>query len=356
LVSHVRLHDFRSYGRQELELAQGLVLVVGPNGAGKTNLLEGIHLGSQGFSFRTRRDAGVVRFGTDTARVELRGLVREATPFATQITVGRGGAKQIELDGAAVQSHEELRRRLSVLVFTPDRLAVVKGSPAIRRRYLDRMISRLSPSKASLSAEYGAALTQRNAALRRVRAGLLERDAVGPWTDAVARLGDDLERARGETVAVIAPRFSEEAAVLGLATADLRYPASEVTVDALEERLERDVERGTTGIGPHLQDVELAAAGTELRTYGSQGQQRVAMLALLLAELRALSSERAETPLLLLDDVLSELDDGRRRALLNSVPAGCQVLVTSTTERAVPADAPAPAQVIEVAAGTARQR
>ena len=355
-MSHVRLHDFRSYGRQELELAQGLVLVVGPNGAGKTNLLEGIHLGSQGFSFRTRRDAGVVRFGADAARVELRGLVREATPFATQITVGRGGTKQIELDGAAVRSHEELRRRLSVLVFTPDRLAVVKGSPAIRRRYLDRMISRLSPSKASLPAEYGAALAQRNAALRRVRAGLLERDAVGPWTDAVARLGDDLERARGETVAVIAPRFSEEAEGLGLAAADLRYPASEVTVDALEERLERDVERGTTGIGPHLQDVELTAAGTELRVYGSQGQQRVAMLALLLAELRALSNERAETPLLLLDDVLSELDDGRRRALLNSVPAGCQVLVTSTTERAVPADVPAPAQVIEVAAGTARQR
>ncbi len=243
-----------------------------------------------------------------------------------------------------------------MLVFTPDRLAVVKGSPAIRRRYLDRMISRLFPSKAALPAEYGAALAQRNAALRRVRAGLLERDAVGPWTDAVARLGDDLERARGETVAVIAPRFSEEAEGLGLAAADLRYPASEVTVDALEERLERDVERGTTGIGPHLQDVELTAAGTELRVYGSQGQQRVAMLALLLAELRALSNERAETPLLLLDDVLSELDDGRRRALLNSVPAGCQVLVTSTTERAVPADAPAPAQVIEVAAGTARQR
>jgi DNA replication and repair protein RecF len=243
-----------------------------------------------------------------------------------------------------------------VLVFTPDRLAVVKGSPAIRRRYLDRMISRLSPSKAVLPAEYGAALAQRNAALRRVRAGLLERDAVDPWTEAVARLGDDLERARGETVAVITPRFSEEAEVLGLAAAGLRYQASEVTVDALEERLERDIQRGTTGIGPHLQDVELTAAGTELRTYGSQGQQRVAMLALLLAELRALSNERAETPLLLLDDVLSELDDGRRRALLNSVPSGCQVLVTSTTERAVPADAPAPAQVIEVAAGTARQR
>ncbi len=106
-MSHVRLHDFRSYGRQELELAQGLVLVVGPNGAGKTNLLEGIHLGSQGFSFRTRRDAGVVRFGADAARVELRGLVREATPFATQITVGSRGH---EANRARRRSGPESRR------------------------------------------------------------------------------------------------------------------------------------------------------------------------------------------------------------------------------------------------------
>ena len=111
------------------------------------------------------------------------------------------------------------------------------------------MVGRLSPAKASLPAEYGAALAQRNAALRRVRAGLVQSDAVDPWTAAVARLGDDLERARGETVAVIAPRFSEEADGLGLAGADLRYPASEVTVDALEERLERDVERGITASG-----------------------------------------------------------------------------------------------------------
>ena len=238
-MSHVRLHDFRSYGRQELELGQGLDARRRPerrrqdepargDPSGHTGVLVSDAEGCRRRPFRGRRCPGGAA-----------GLVREATPFATQITVGRGGTKQIELDGAAVRSHEELRRRLSVLVFTPDRLAVVKGSPAIRRRYLDRMISRLSPSKAALPAEYGAALAQRNAALRRVRAGLLERDAVGPWTDAVARLGDDLERARGETVAVIAPRFSEEAEGLGLAAADLRYPASEVTVDALEERLER---------------------------------------------------------------------------------------------------------------------
>ncbi len=244
-----------------------------------------------------------------------------------------------------------------MLVFTPDRLAVVKGSPAIRRRYLDRMIGRLSPSKAALPAEYGAALAQRNAALRRVRAGLLERDALGPWTDAVARLGDDLERARGETVALIAPRFSEEAEGLGLAAADLRYPASEVTVDALEERLERDVERGTTGIGPHLQDVELTAAGTELRVYGSQGQQRVAMLALLLAELRALSNERAEPAPA---PARRRSERARRRPPQGSPRqrAGRAARCSSPRRPSgpLPADVPAPAQVIEVAAGTARQR
>ena len=355
-MSHVRLHDFRSYSRQELELAEGLVLIVGPNGAGKTNLLEGVHLGAQGFSFRTRRDVGVVRFGAEASRVELRGRARGETPFATRITVERGGAKKIVLDGASVRSHEELRRRLAVLVFTPDRLAVVKGSPAIRRRYLDRMIGRLVPSSASLSTEYGAALGQRNAALRRMRAGLVDREAVAPWTAAVARLGVELERARNEVVAAIAPGFTQEAAKLGLPSADLGYVSSEVSVEALDERLATDVERGTTSVGPHLQDVELSADGRELRIYGSQGQQRVAMLALLLAEARALSEATAEAPMLLLDDVLSELDDDRRTSLLGGVPAGCQVLVTSTTDRAVPAGAPRPAQVIDVAAGSARER
>ena len=355
-MSHVRLHDFRSYSRQELELAEGLVLVVGPNGAGKTNLLEGVHVGSQGFSFRTRRDAGVVRFGAEAARVELGGRSRGETPFATRVTVERGGAKKIDLDGAGVRSHEELRRRLAVLVFTPDRLAVVKGSPAIRRRYLDRMIGRLLPSSAALSAEYGAALGQRNAALRRMRASLVDRDAVAPWTAAVARLGVELERARHEVVVAIAPGFTQEAEKLGLSSAELGYVSSEVSVEVLDDRLATDVERGATSVGPHLQDVELSAEGRELRVYGSQGQQRVAMLALLLAEARVLSDAAAEAPLLLLDDVLSELDDDRRTSLLDGVPAGCQVLVTSTTDRAVPAGAPRPAQVIDVAAGSARER
>jgi DNA replication and repair protein RecF len=166
----------------------------------------------------------------------------------------------------------------------------------------------------------------------------------------------ELERARNEVVASIASGFTQEAAKLGLPSADLGYVSSEVSVEALDERLATDVERGTTSVGPHLQDVELSADGRELRIYGSQGQQRVAMLALLLAEARALSEATAEAPMLLLDDVLSELDDDRRTSLLGGVPAGCQVLMTSTTDRAVPVGAPRPAQVIDVAAGSARER
>jgi DNA replication and repair protein RecF len=356
VVSHVLLRDFRSYGRQELDLAAGFVLVVGANGAGKTNLLEAVHVGSQGFSFRTRRDSTAVRLGTPSARVELLGFAGAGTPFMTAVTIEREGAKRIDLNGARIQSQEDLRRELPVLAFTPDRLSVVKGGPAVRRTYLDRAVGRLAPAKASVPAEYASALAQRNAALRHARFEGKNRSAVGPRTSTLVRLGQELDRARAEAVAELGPLFSEEAARLGLAAAQVGYHASGMTAEALEARLEPDIDRGTTGIGPHLQDIELTASGSDLRTYGSQGQQRLAVLALLLAEARAIAATRGEHPLLLLDDVLSELDDGRRAALLGGAPGDCQMLVTSTTERAVPPDAPPPAQVIEVTGGVARPR
>jgi DNA replication and repair protein RecF len=355
VVSHVLLHDFRSYDRQELDLAEGFVLIVGANGAGKTNLLEAVHLGSQGFSFRTRRAATAIRLGAPAARIDLHGHARTGTPFTTKATVERSGANRFELNGALIGSQEELRRELPVLAFTPDRLAVVKGGPIIRRAYLDRAIGRLAPAKAATPREYSSALAQRNAALRRARLGTTL-DAVDPWTATLARLGQELDSARADTVGLLAPLFAEEAERLGLPLARLGYRPSDITVEALDARLEQDVERGMTGLGPHLRDVELTAAGSDLRTYGSQGQQRLAVLALVLAEARAIAAARDESALLLLDDVLSELDDRRRTALLSGVPLDCQMLVTSTTERAVPPGAPVAAQIVDVAGGLARSR
>ena len=331
------------------------MLVVGPNGAGKTNLLEAIHVGAQGFSFRTRRDSLAVRFGTPAARVEVHGRVSGGTPFATAATLESGGRKELVLNGAAAATADDLRRLLPVLAFTPDRLAVVKGSPLVRRTYLDRAIGRLSPARAERPSEYARALAQRNAALRRVRGGLADRAVLEPWNAALVTLAGKLDEAREETVARLAAPFAELAERLGLPGAQLSYRRHAVDAEVLARRLDRDLERASTGAGPHLADLAVSAGGVDLRAFGSQGQQRLAVLSLVLAEARALAEARDELPLLLLDDVLSELDDRRRTALLAATD-GHQVLVTATSERALPAGARTPDQVIDVVPGEAKPR
>ena len=321
--------------------------MVGLNGAGKTNLLEAVHVGAQGFSPRTRAEPRLVRFGERAARVRLEGRESDVA-VGTEVTVIPGEGKRIVVNGAPVGSAEELRARLTALAFVPERLAVVKGGPAVRRAYTDRMLGRVFPSQAAVPAEYGRALAQRNEALRRVRAGASTREAVDPWTERVAAFGTALDGARARLVALLAPGFAAHAATLGLAGASLAYEERALLVDDLDARLERDLERGTTGLGPHLRDVEIRAGDRELRGFGSQGEQRTAVLALLLAEAAALADRRGTPPLLLLDDVLSELDTDRRRALLAALPAGGQTLVSATSRDALPAGTRMPAQVVEV--------
>jgi DNA replication and repair protein RecF len=323
------------------------VLVTGPNGAGKTNLLEALHVGSQGFSPRTRVDARLVRFGEATARVTLAGSEGES-PVETQVDLQSGRGKEVRLNGAVLASGEELRLRLCALAFTPDRLAVVKGGPLVRRAYFDRMLGRLFPARAQLPGEFGRAVAQRNAALRRVRVGESSRDALEPWTQTVAELGTELDRRRGELVRLLAAGFRERGELLGLVEATIAYEERGLTVEDLNARLDRDVERGTTGAGPHLQDVRVTSGGRDLRSFGSQGEQRTAVLALVVAEAELLADLRGTPPLLLLDDVFSELDERRRLALVAGLPAGAQTLVTATERHAYPAEGQEPSLVVSV--------
>lgn len=331
-------------------LQPGLVLAVGPNGAGKTNLLEALHVGTQGFSPRTRNDRQLIRFGAEEARVAVSGS-RAGAPVAVEVRLAAGAAKSATLNGAQLRAVEHLRGELTTLVFTPDRLGVVKGAPATRRAYFDRALGRLSPARAQLPADYGVALAQRNASLRRVAAGVSSRAAIGPWTAQVAALAGQLVAARREAVALLAPPFAAHAAAFGLGAAELRYEGEPPTAEELEERLDRDLARGVTGAGPHLDDVAVTAGGAELRGFGSQGEQRIAVLALLLAEADLVTERRGSPPLLLLDDVLSELDPSRRRILVECVAARGQTLVTATDAAMLPAD---PDQRVEVRDGTAR--
>ena len=324
-----------------------MVLVTGPNGSGKTNLLEALHVGTQGFSPRSRSDAQLVRFGAAASHVRLRGVNGEAR-FEADVTLGPREARKARLNGGALTSAEQLRHELRTLVFTPDRLAVVKGAPAVRRAYLDRTVSRMFPSRATLPLEYAAAVGQRNAALRRLAIGASSTDALTPWTESVVMLGSRLVAAREDALALLAPVFTGCAESLGLAGATLSYEGEPVTAAEYEQRLPRDLERGLTGAGPHLHEIRLEADGRDLRSYGSQGEQRIAVLALVLAEARTLTERVGSRPLVLLDDVLSELDGERRHALAALVAGVGQTMLTATAAHAFPGD---PAQSLLVSPG-----
>jgi DNA replication and repair protein RecF len=320
------------------------VLVVGDNGTGKTNLLEAMHVGTQGFSPRTRTDTRMIRSGQEAAMVGLQ-LSRGGVPHEVRVKLAAGAGKSAELDGSRLASAESLRREFPTLVFTPDRLAVVKGGPAVRRAYLDRVLARLFPPRAGLPQEYAAALAQRNASLRRVQLSFSPREALAPWTERVAALGGLLVEARRETAALLEPGFRERLEEFGLPGGTLVYEGEPPSAAALEGRLELDIQRGTTGLGPHLDDLAISA-GRDLRGFGSQGEQRLGVLSLLLAEAALLSP----APLLLLDDVLSELDSRRREVLAASVAGLGQTVITTTHASQLPAE---PSQIVEVTPGSA---
>jgi DNA replication and repair protein RecF len=321
---------------------------VGANGVGKTNLLEAVHVATQGFSPRTRTDSQVVRFGAEGARAAVSGR-RGEVGLELEVTVRRGEGKRAKLNGAPLRAAEQLRSLVSTLVFTPDRLGVVKGPPAARRAYFDRVLGRFAPARAALPAEYGAAVAQRNASLRRVAAGVSVRDAIEPWSERVATLGAELVAARLETLELLALSFAVRADELGLGDVALTYEGEPPTLEGLDLALPRDLDRGVTSLGPHLDDVVLSADGRDLRSFGSQGEQRLVLLALLLAEAETIADRTGVPPLLLLDDVLSELDPGRRTILAARVRSAGQALVTATDAAMLPA---APDQLLEVTPGT----
>ena len=334
----VRGAEFRCYQRVEVELPPGLVGVVGPNGAGKTALIEMIHFGLLGYSPRTSNEAQVVRFGADVTRVESRAQA-EGREVTVEIGYRPGEPKRVSVDGVPERSMDGLLARFPVLVFTPDRLRLVQGPPALRRAYFDRVLVRLWPVLAAQSSEYGRRLAQRNHLLRRVRAGAVGPDALDPWDRLLGEAAEQVIAARARLVSRLAGPFARRLDQLGgdPGADPLRYqpnvPPGTSVQDTLRERRSRDVERAATGAGPHLDEVVLLEHERDLRLYGSQGEQRRALLALLLAEADLLTEERDELPLLLLDDVTGELDADRRALLLAAVEPFAQTIVT-TTDRA----------------------
>ncbi len=357
-VNGLALRDFRSHADVRVVLGEGLTVVFGPNGAGKTNLLEGLYFGCTGRSCRTTNEREVVRFGAATTRVLVQAEAEDG-PHQTAVGFTPGQTKRLQVDGANVERLIDAPTRPLVSVFMPDRLELIKGPPALRRAHVDQLTAALWPARRDVRRTYGQALAQRNALISRLRTGRASREALATWDLQLARSGAELMRERRRALDAVGELTQRTGAALGLEPElTLRYrPRSQSTepeglLEELRTRVDADIERGFTGHGPHRDELSLSLDGRELRAYGSQGQQRVSLLALLLAEREAIAAHRGTPPLMLLDDVMSELDSPRREALVDLLRQGHgQAVITTTDVEHVPGATDEGVVRIAIAAG-----
>jgi DNA replication and repair protein RecF len=345
LVTAIEARPVRSLERARVELEPGIVSVIGPNGVGKTNLVEALYFALTGRSFRTSDRRDLIPFGESLARAEA--TVRDGDGLERRLlaSISRTEGRRHLLDGAPAEPATLTRSRPPVAVFAPDRLTLIKGPPAERRAHIDGFLAARWPSRTELRKHYGQALAQRNALVARVAAGHGAAADLDVWDAGLAEVAALLIAAREEAVAELAEPFSATAAELGLGPGvSLEYApraagSAEEIRAGIEQRREQDIRLGRSSWGPHLDELKIAIEGRSLRRYGSQGQQRAALLALLFAEREALLAARRVTPLLLLDDVMSELDPGRRERLVERLGDGGQALLTAADEESRPSAA-----------------
>jgi DNA replication and repair protein RecF len=359
IVQSLSVRHFRSYAHAEVGLAPSVTVVVGDNGAGKTNLLEALYFGAVGRSCRTKVDAQAIQFDQSVARVELEGYEGDEQ-HSLAVAIDRAEGKTFFADEAKVDSFEPFEWRPPTAVFMPDRLELVKGAPGVRRGHLDQFVAAIWPARRANRQAYAQALAQRNALVSRGGA----QSQLDVWDRELARTAAALIADRTEAVELLREEFGELAGELGLADSpSLRYrtvsgidPSDEQAfVAALQERREADLRRGFTTFGPHRDELVLSQGGRELRAYSSQGQQRTALLALLLTECGVIAEQTGRTPLVLLDDVMSELDATRRQLLVERVAKIGQVMITTTEAEHVP-QSTAVEQVLEVTPGKVAAR
>ncbi len=365
-VLAVQLRDFRTYARAEAALGPGLTVVHGPNGAGKSNLLEALYFGCTGRSPRTRNERELVRFDAEATRVVVR-CTDGAHEHELSVAYGAGAAgeravKRLTVDGAPVERLLDADFRPLLSFFEPDRLELLKGAPTLRRAHLDQLVAALWPLRANDRREYARVLAQRNALLARIRAGRASQTTLAAWDRELAGFALAVRDHRDAAVTLLADPFRARAHQLGLAgDAELRYRPRTRAADVeefvaeLAARLPSDLERGFSGHGPHRDELAILRDTRELRLYGSQGEQRLALLAVLLAERDVLARERRRMPIMLLDDVMSELDAERRELLAGELAAAGQSVVATTDLAHVPGAGEARVARLRVSSGAILQ-
>ncbi|WP_125079026.1 DNA replication/repair protein RecF [Mycobacterium sp. P7213] len=358
-VRHVGLRDFRSWAHVDLELEPGATVLVGPNGFGKTNLVEALWYSSTLGSHRVATDAPLIRSGATRAVVSTI-VVNEGRELAVDLEIAAGRANKVRLNRAPVRHAREVVGVLRAVLFAPEDLALVRGDPGERRRYLDELASVRRPRIAGVRADYAHVLRQRTALLKSAP-GALHRgdrsvlDTLDVWDSQLALHGAELMAARIDLVNQLAPEVEKAYQLLapGTRTAAVAYrpkleiPAGienqgaaelqEALIAELTRRRGAELDRGICLVGPHRDELELQLGDRPVKGFASHGESWSMALALRLASYELLRSEGAE-PVLLLDDVFAELDAARRRALAGVAASAEQVLITAAVPDDIPAD------------------
>lgn len=354
-ITELTLRSYRSYETLYLAFDPGVQIFLGANAQGKTNIIEALYYAAFGRSHRTSSDAELIRVGADGAHIGL-SFRRHDVPGELSFTFARGARRRITYAGESLRQRD-LVGILPMVLFSPEDLFLVKGAPALRRRYLDAELSQASPAYYGELLRYTRILKQRNAVLKDIRERLAAPDDLSPWDAQLAKSAAYIVTRRIAAVAQLGALSARVQAVLAageelaLAYEIAGAGAEDFAEDDMTESLHvwynkmlcegraRDIARAATGVGPHLDDLVLRVGGMSLRSYGSQGQQRTGALALKLAELFYLQENIGEAPILLLDDVMSELDADRRRALLDFIRhEHIQTFITATDAAYFPAE------------------
>lgn len=356
-ISRLYAVNFRNYSSCELLLPSMINVFYGANAQGKTNLLEAIFYSAFGLSHRTTAEEELLRLGTEAmaAGVEYESYSGRHEVKLKKYRQQERWKKEILLDGAKVRPKEHYGA-LNAVMFSPEDLQLVKGEPALRRRFFDMQISQTDPVYYDLLVKYNRVLLQRNRLLKELRDEGGSDAALRPWDAEFIRLAAGITKKRLTALAKLEgiagniyasiTRNKEQLAVryeLKANNGQLLYPADDAACGedfyrrSLSERQRIDILRGNTGVGPHRDDLQLLLNGTSLRSFGSQGQQRSGALALKLSQLEYVRRQLGEFPVLLLDDVMSELDNSRRAQLLRFIDGRVQTFITVNDRELIPA-------------------
>jgi DNA replication and repair protein RecF len=341
-VERLQLTSFRSYESLDVSFPGGPQVVVGPNATGKTNLIESLVVLGTSRSHRAAQDGELITWGAEFARLEANVGNDNRSEVVISRTATGGGRKRVLVNGVA-RRPSALAAALPVVLFAPEDMLLVVGSPGARRSSLDALVAQTVPPSGASMSTYARALTQRNNLLRAIREGSAAPDELHYWDDVVVDEGAQIVDWRRAALARLAEPLAAANREIAPheATLEMRYVTNaepieqETTRHALRRRLidtrEKEMWNGATLIGPHRDDVVFVSDERELSTFASRGQQRTAILAYKLAQLDLIGATSGQAPLLLLDDVFSELDPDRRAHLVRRIGALPQAFVTTTT-------------------------